>query len=127
MAQNYSHYIVENCTFNKIGGGFYYTDPETGANDNFGDAIHLGGHNGIANVIINNFYAEGYVTDTNGGHKSRGGLVIEDFIGTSYTTEKTYITMNNCELINFNRVFHYLINSSRIISTIWSFVNSSTS
>ena len=107
MLLDYNKVIINNCTFNKIGGGFYYTDPETGANDNFGDAIHLGGHDGIADVVFNNFYAEGYTTDLNGGKKSRGGLVLEDFIGTTYTPEKTYVTMNNCQLINFNRAFHY--------------------
>lgn len=107
MALDYNNYIIENCTFNKIGGGFYYTDPETGANDNFGDALHFGGHNGIANIIINNFYAEGYTTEVNGGRKSRGGLVIEDFVDTTYEPVKTFYQLNNCELINFNRVFHY--------------------
>ena len=107
MLLDYNNVIINNCTFNKIGGGFYYTDPETGANDNFGDALHFGGHNGIANILINNFYAEGYTTETNGGRKSRGGLVLEDFVGTTYDPDETYIVMNNCELINFNRVFHY--------------------
>ena len=107
MALNYNNYIIENCTFNKIGGGFYYTDPETGANDNFGDALHFGGHNGTANIILNNFYAEGYTTTLNGGRKSRGGLVLEDFVGTTYSPDNTHVTMNNCQLINFNRVFHY--------------------
>ena len=107
MLLDYNNVIINNCTFNKIGGGFYYTDPETGANDNFGDALHFGGHNGIANILINNFYAEGYTTTLNGGRKSRGGLVLEDFVGTTYTPDNTYVTMNNCQLINFNRVFHY--------------------
>lgn len=107
MALDYNNYIIENCTFNKIGGGFYYTDPETGANDNFGDALHFGGHNGIANIIINNFYAEGYTTESNGGRKSRGGLVLEDFVGTTFDPDETFIEINNSEFINFNRVFHY--------------------
>lgn len=107
MLLDYNNVIINNCTFNKIGGGFYYTDPETGANDNFGDALHFGGHNGTANVIIKNFYAEGYTTTLNGGRKSRGGLVLEDFVGTTYLPDKTFVTMDNCQLINFNRVFHY--------------------
>jgi hypothetical protein len=107
MLLDYNNVVIENCTFNKIGGGFYYTDPVSGANDNFGDALHFGGHDGTANIVLNNFYAEGYTTDLNGGRKSRGGLVLEDFVGTTYNPDNTYVTMNNCQLINFNRVFHY--------------------
>lgn len=101
----YDNVSIENCNFDKIGGGFYYTDSQTGANDFFGDGIYLGYHDDEARVLIKNTYLNGYVSsiDEKG---SRGGLVLENLNEEHSTMGKTYITLKNYGLTNFNRAIH---------------------
>lgn len=101
---NYTDVKVSNCTMDKIGGGFYTADT-SGAWDYFGDAIYLSGHNNEANVLIENCNFYGY-QETGARHRgSRGGIVIEN-LETGYTVAKTNISINNSNIIRFNRAFH---------------------
>jgi hypothetical protein len=84
---------IVNCTFDKIGGGYYYTDQETGAFDSFGDAMHIGGHNGDGFINIRDSYFRGVTNDT-GSRKSRGGFVLEN-LDDELTPAHTYVSVVN--------------------------------
>lgn len=100
----YENVDIKNCNFTKIGGGLYRTSE--GANDNFGDAIYLSGHNNNANINISNIYLEGYSTET-GNNKSRGGIVLENLNNYDMTNNYTHLNINNYYIINFNRGIHF--------------------
>lgn len=114
MFYGYTDVKISNCILDKIGGGFYRTDAQ-GANDNFGDAFYFSGHDGNANILIENVYCNGYTDST--GRGSRGGVVLENL--GSYTIENTNVKINNSTFLNFNRFIHeenYSINTSIEVS-----------
>ena len=102
----YDAVTLENCNFNKIGGGFYYTDSQTGANDFFGDGLYFGYHDNEARILLKNVYLDGYVSTVD-GRGSRGGIVFENLDEEHTTPGKTYILMENYGILNFNRAIHW--------------------
>ena len=110
MFYGYTDVKISNCILDKIGGGFYKTDAQ-GNNDNFGDAFYFSGHDGNANILIENVYCNGYNDPT--GRGSRGGVVLENL--ETYTLENTNVKINNSTFLNFNRFIHeerYSVNTS---------------
>lgn len=109
---NYTNVLIENCILDKIGGGLYHTDSQ-GIYDNFGDAMYFSGHNGVANISINNVYCNGYVDTEVTGKGSRGGIILENL--GDYTIENTNVSVNNSTFLHFNRFIHeenYSVNTN---------------
>lgn len=100
---NFNTVKITNCIMDKIGGGFYRTDSQ-GYNDYFGDAFYFGGHNGDAEIVIENCLATGYQETGERSRGSRIGVVLENL--GDYTPAATTLSINNSELTRFNRALH---------------------
>ena len=103
----YESVDIHDCIFDKIGGDFWYHDAQTGAYDNFGDAVYLSGHSKDATISINNCVFNGYENSDATKNDSRCGIVFENLSTYDMTGIRTNVSVNNTIIKNFSRPLHH--------------------